>query len=634
MLIPLVYLNVAGMYGLPSFSKVNGYLQCALAFGILLINRTYFIKGYKGIIHRAPGMDALVSIGAGISFVYSICILIAGSEGPFFFESAGMIFTLITLGKALESNSKAHTMDAINALSEIIPDNVSVIRDKEELKVKHSALRKGDIVIARSGEGISVDGIVTKGEAVIDKAALTGESLPVEVKEGDSVISGSLVKSGYLQIEAEKVGSETTLSEIIETVKNAAIEKTPIERLADKVSGVFVPVILSLSLVTFVAWILISKDFPFSLKMAINVIVISCPCALGLATPTAIMAGTGNAAERGVVIKSSECLETARKVTSVVLDKTGTVTEGELKVTDVVAKEGIKKEELLLAAAVLESVSSHPYAKAIRECAVEFVSPKDIMEFSVSDFKQIMGKGLEGFISDTKYFCGNEKLFAENGVDYFAYEETISKLRKEGKTVLLFGDSEVKGIFAISDEIRKDSREAIDELKQRGLKIYLVSGDNKETTEAIARSAGISEVVSEVLPEKKHEIVEELMKRGECVAMVGDGINDAPALVKADIGISVGSGTGVAIDSADFVLMKNSLKDIPYIFSLSEKVMRIIKQNLFWAFFYNVIGIPIAAGVFIRPFGLEFNPILAAACMSISSLFVVLNALRLRKRIK
>lgn len=579
-------------------------------------------------------MDALVSIGAGISFIYSFCILIVGSKGPFFFESAGMIFTLITLGKALESNSKAHTMDAINALSKILPDTVSVIRDGEELKIKLSSLRKGDNVIVRAGEGISVDGDVIKGEAVIDKAALTGESLPLEVKEGDSVASGSIVRDGYIEVKAERVGSETTLSEIIETVKNAAIEKTPIERLADKVSGIFVPVILSLSLVTFITWLIISKDFPFSLKMAINVIVISCPCALGLATPTAIMAGTGNAAERGVVIRSSECLETARKVTSVVLDKTGTVTEGELKVTDVIAKEGIKKEELLLAAAVLESVSSHPYAKAIRECAVEYVSPKDIMEFSVSDFKQEMGMGLEGTISDTKYLCGNERLFSENGVDCSEYEETISNLRKQGKTVLLFGDSEVKGIFAISDSIRNDSKSAIEELKKQGLKIFLVSGDNKETTETIAKSVGISEVVSEVMPEKKHEFVEELMKNGECVAMVGDGINDAPALVRADIGISVGSGTGVAIDSADFVLLKNSLKDIPYIFSLSKKVMRIVKQNLFWAFFYNAIGIPIAAGVFIKPFGLEFNPMLAAGCMSISSLFVVLNALRLRKRIE
>lgn len=612
---------------------MSGYFQCILSLSILVINRSYFVKGYKGIVHRAPGMDALISIGAGISFIYSVYLLIAGSDGPFFFESAGMIFTLITLGKALEASSKAHTMDAINALSKLIPDSVNVIRDNEEISIKESALRKGDIVVVRAGEGIPVDGVIIYGEGSVDKSALTGESLPEEVTINTSVVSGSVLSDGFIKVEAVSVGKETTLSGIIEMVKNAATQKTPVERLADKISGVFVPIVLGLSLITLFVWLLFKADLSFALKMAINVVVISCPCALGLATPTAIMAGTGNAAGRGVLIRSAECLETAKNITTVVLDKTGTVTEGIVKVTDVFTKEGIKTEELLLAAAVLESSSSHPYAKAITEYAVRFVSPKDIMEYELSDTKMIQGRGLEGFIEGTRFLMGNQKLFKENGIETALFDEKIDSLSKEGKTVLLFGDNEVKGIFAVADEIRSDSKEAIEKLKQSGLNVLLLTGDNRETAYTIAKKVGIDDVISEVLPDEKHKIIEELISKGEHVAMVGDGINDAPALVKADIGIAIGNGTTIAIDSADFILMRNSLSDVSYIFTLSRKVLRIIKQNLFWAFFYNVIGIPIAAGVFYIPFNIGFNPMIAAGCMSISSLFVVGNALRLRRRI-
>lgn len=626
-----MYLNISEVTGLPYPARFSGLIQCALALAILIINRTYFVKGINGIIHRAPGMDALISIGAGVSFVYSVVLLIMGSEGPFFFESAGMIFTLITLGKALESRSRVHTMDAINRLSELLPENVNVIRDGEERTIGLSALSKEDIVIVRAGEGIPADGKVLSGNAAVDKSALTGESLPEDVKAGDEVVSGSIVLDGFITFSVQKTGKETVLSGIIEAVRKAALEKTPVERLADRISGVFVPIVVGLSLLTLFVWIILGYDFSFALKMAINVVVISCPCALGLATPTAIMAGTGNAASNGILIRSSECIETAKNVTTVVLDKTGTVTEGELVVSDVFAKEGVSETELLRTAAVLEAASSHPYAKAILAKAAELFNPRDIMDEPVEEYRNISGKGLTGSINGKPVFGGNEEFLRENGICIDSLSEKAMALKKEGKSVLFFAKESLLGIIAVSDGIRKDSASAVDKMKKSGLKVMLVTGDNENTAKAIAETLGIEDVVAGVLPNDKHRVVEELMNKGECVAMVGDGINDSPALVRADVGIAVGSGTTIAKDSADFIVLKHGISDVPFIFSLSKRVMRIVKQNLFWAFFYNIIGIPLAAGVLYVPFGIGFNPMMAAACMSVSSLFVVLNALRLRK---
>ena len=631
LLLPLVYLNMGEMLGLPVPGRISGYIQFVLAIGILVIGRSYFIKGFKSIIHRAPGMDALISIGAGVSFIYSTYLLIIGSKGPFFFESAGMIFTLITLGKALEANSKAHTMDAIKALSELMPEVVTVIRDGEERVIGFEALQKGDTVLIRAGEGISVDGTVIKGNASIDKSALTGESIPEEAYVGDKVVSGSVVLDGFIMVEAEKTGTETTLYGIIDMVKNAASQKIPIERLADRISGFFVPIVVGISILTLIIWLAVGKDFSFALNMAISVIVISCPCALGLATPTAVMAGTGNAARHGILIRSGECLETARNVDTVVLDKTGTVTEGELNVTDIVADAGTDDKKMLLLAAVLEAGSNHPYAKAIRSKALDMYEPADIMAYFAKDVISIQGQGICGKIDDKPFFCGNEKLLSENGIKTDSLEKEAARLRGEGKTVLFFSGDNLFGLFAIADMVKKDSKEAITLMKNRGLDVILLTGDNRVTAEAIGREIGIDSIISEVLPNDKHNKIEELMKEGKHVAMVGDGINDAAALVKADVGIAVGNGTRIAIDSADFILMKNSVKDVAYIFSLSKKVLRIIKQNLFWAFIYNLIGIPIAAGALYSSFGITLTPMIAAGCMSISSLFVVTNALRLRK---
>ncbi|MBO4680136.1 MAG: heavy metal translocating P-type ATPase [Lachnospiraceae bacterium] len=631
LLLPLVYLNMAGMLGLPYPAKISGYIQFVLSLAILIINRTYFVKGFKSIIHKAPGMDALISIGAGVSFIYSTYLLIIGSEGPFFFESAGMIFTLITLGKALEANSKAHTMDAIKALSDLMPEVVTVIRDNEERTIGFEALKKGDIVLIRAGEGISVDGTVIKGNGSIDKSALTGESIPEEAYVGDRVVSGSVLLDGYLMVEAEKTGTETTLYGIIEMVKNAASQKIPIERLADRISGFFVPIVVGISLLTLIIWLAVGKEFSFALNMAISVIVISCPCALGLATPTAVMAGTGNAARNGILIRSGECLETARNVDTVVLDKTGTITEGELNVTDIVTDGSTDEGKLLLMAAVLEAGSNHPYAKAIRSKALDIYEPSDIMAYFAKEVISIQGKGIMGNIDGKPYYCGNEKLLNENGVSTDSLAAEATRLRGEGKTVLFFSGDTYFGLFAIADMLKKDSKEAIALMKERGLDVILLTGDNRITAEAIGKEIGIDNIISEVLPNDKHNKVDELIKAGRHVAMVGDGINDAAALVKADVGIAVGNGTRIAIDSADFILMKNSVKDVAYIFSLSKKVLRIIKQNLFWAFIYNVIGIPIAAGALYSSFGITLTPMIAAGCMSISSLFVVTNALRLRK---
>lgn len=629
-LIPLIYLNMAEMLNLPYPRDISGYLQCILSLAILIINRIYFIRGYNSIVHKAAGMGALISIGAGVSFIYSVYLLITGSKGPFYFESAGMIFTMITLGKSLEANSKAHTMDAINELAALIPETVSVLIDGKEEKKESRFLLKGETVIIRAGECIPVDGKIIKGAASLDKSALTGESLPEDAKEGDFAVSGSKVLDGYLYIEAEKTGVETTLFSIIEMVKEAASKKTPVEKLADKISGFFVPVVLSISLVTFLVWFILEKDFEFALNMAISVVVVACPCALGLATPTAVMAGTGNAAGHGILIRSGECLETAKNVTTVVLDKTGTVTEGELSVEDIVFEKEENKE-LLLKVASLEATSGHPYAKAIVSKIGSEWDSSLYMNMPSEKVEYVSGQGMQGVVNGQKILCGNEKLLSAKASISEYLLTAASEYTSKGKTVLFFTDMSDFGFFVISDSVKKDSREAVEKLKNQGIKVVLLTGDNKETAEAIAKEVGIDEVYSEVLPQQKHGIIEKLMEKGEVVAMVGDGINDAPSLAKADVGIAVGSGTQIAMDSADYILMKDSLLDVSYALNLSKRVFRTIRQNLFWAFIYNCIGIALAAGVFFIPFGIKFTPIISALCMSLSSLFVVTNALRLRK---
>lgn len=578
-------------------------------------------------------MDALISIGAGVSFLYSLYLLISGSTGPFYFESAGMIFTLITLGKALESNSKESTMDAINALSKLMPDKALVERAGKEISVGIKEVKVGDIVVVKAGESICVDGTVIYGTASIDKSHLTGESLPEEIGIDGEAVSGSMVLSGYIKIKALKVLEETTLSKIIEMVKDTASKKTPIERIADKVSGYFVPIVLGISFVTLAVWLFWGRSFDFSLNMAISVVVISCPCALGLATPTAIMTGTGNAARNGILIKNPECLEIAKNITTVVFDKTGTITKGKYTVSLVEAEKKEDEEKMVLLAAALEATSNHPYAKAICDKAVEYFEASTVMDQKLTDLTMIPGRGLLGKVNGETVIVGNEKHILEKGISFKndAIIKKATSMYKEGKTVLYVATNYLLGFFVLEDALREDSKETIEKLKAQGKKVVLLSGDNKSTSEAIGKQVGIDKVISEVLPDEKIEVICKLQNEGEKVAMIGDGINDAAALIKADVGISVGNGTQIAIDSADFILMKESIVDVGYVFSLSKRVMKTIKQNLFWAFFYNVVGIPLAAGALVIPFGITLTPIIAAACMSVSSLFVVTNALRLRK---
>ncbi len=649
LLLPLVYFNMAGMMSWPHPADLSPYIQFVLAGGILIINRTFFKKGVMGVKNMAPGMDTLISLGAAAAFLYSTGLIIRNiivtksvlftsilnksndttPHSMYFFESAGMIFTLITLGKMLEANSKAHTMDAINALSDLTLGKITVIRDGEERTITSDAVRAKDIVYVREGERICADGTIIDGLGSVDKSALTGESVPEDVKAGDKVLSGSLCVSGFFKFNVEKAGEETTLYSIIRLVKEAAEKKAPIQQLADKISGYFVPVVTAISLITFIVWMVTGHGLFLALNFAISVLVISCPCALGLATPAAMMAGTGNAARHGILIRSSECLETAKDVDCVVLDKTGTLTAGVMTVTDVISTDEAHTEEYMIKASSLESGSKHPYAIAIRDYKEKNHSGEDL---NVSDVENVPGGGLKGKIGGKEYYIGNAKFVSENGISLDDDTlRTIDKLSAEGKTVLLLAGESLYLTIALMDVIKEDSYKALSEFEKEGLSVILATGDNKITAEAIAKDLPVDRIYSEILPDDKFKIVEELQKDGKKVAMIGDGINDAPALVKADVGIAIGRGSDIAIDSGDFILMKDSLKDAAYALSLSKRTMKIIKENLFWAFFYNMIGIPIAAGVLFIPFGLRLTPAIAAACMSLSSLFVVTNALRLRK---
>ena len=616
-----------------------GLLQMLLTAVIMVINQKFFVSGFRGIIHRAPNMDTLVALGAGAAFVYSTYALFAmtGAQEAgdqetvmmymhdFYFESAGMILTLITVGKLLEARSKGRTTDALRSLMELTPQTAVVIRDGQEMEVPVGQVKKGDIFAVRPGEKIPVDGVVTEGTSAVNEAALTGESIPVDKMPGDNVSAATVNQSGYLRCEATRVGEDTTLSQIIRMVSDAAATKAPAAKAADKVSGIFVPVVIVIALITFVVWMLAGQTVGYALARSISVLVISCPCALGLATPVAIMAGNGMGARNGILFKTAAALEETGKAAAVILDKTGTVTKGEPEVTDTIPADGITCEELMKLAYSLEAKSEHPLARAI----VSAAGAMGLRAADVEDFKALPGNGLTAKLDGCTLSGGNLR-FAESqfGVTE-AMKTTAAELASAGKTPLFFGrNSQPAGIIAVADVIKDDSAEAVRELQGMGIDVVMLTGDNQQTAEAVGKQAGINRVIADVLPDGKEKVVRDIQKTGR-VIMVGDGINDAPALTWADIGIAIGAGTDVAIDAADVVLVKSRLSDVPAAIRLSRAALRNIHQNLFWAFFYNVIGIPLAAGVWIPLLGWQLNPMFAAAAMSLSSFCVVTNALRL-----
>lgn len=641
-LVPLMYISMGHMWGWPFLSVFHGaengitfaLTQMLLTLPIMYVNRKYYITGFKTLFHGAPNMDSLIAIGSGAAFVYGIiaiyCIGYGLGHGDkefahsymmnLYFESAAMILALITLGKFLESRAKGKTSQAIEKLIDLSPKTAVVIRDGKEVTVGVDDVQIGEIVVVKAGQSVPLDGVIVEGNGAIDESAITGESIAVEKNVGDKVIGATINKSGYFKFKVEKVGEDTALSQIIYLVEEASASKAPIAKLADKVSGIFVPVVISIAVITIIVWLLLGKGVSFALSMGISVLVISCPCALGLATPTAIMVGTGKGAQYGILTKSAESLETAHQVDTVVLDKTGTITEGKPSVTDI-APVGISDKELLQIAASIEYLSEHPLAKAIVEKA-------DGLEFSdVADFEQIVGQGVKGNVDGKKVLAGNYKMMRENNIE--VSEDEI--FANDGKTSLYFAvDNKFVGIIAVADTIKETSRQAIEDMRNMGLDVIMLTGDNAVTANAIKNKLPLSSAVAEVLPSDKEEVVRKLQQSGHKVAMVGDGINDAPALTRADVGIAIGAGTDIAIESADIVLMKSDLQDVVTSIELSHSVIKNIKENLFWAFFYNALGIPIAAGVLYGIAGLKLNPMIAALAMSFSSVFVVSNALRLR----
>ena len=641
-LVPLFYLAMGHMMGLPVphwfFASKTGLwayagIQIALLIPILILNRAYFTVGFSRLFKGAPNMDTLVSLGAAAGIVYSLITLLAGVADyhmpEFYFESAGMILTLVTVGKFMEERSKGKTTGAISALLALAPDSAVVRRDGKEVTVGVEEIAVGDTVIVRQGGKIPVDGVVITGHGAVDESALTGESLPVEKAAGDTLASATICRSGYLEMEATRVGSDTTLSQIVKLMEEAASSKAPISRLADKISGIFVPTVITIAVVAALLWYFAGHmTLHFCLSIGIAVLVISCPCALGLATPVAIMVGTGKAAEQGILIKSAESLETLHKVDTVVLDKTGTVTEGRPRLTDMLCLGDTTEEDLLCVAASVETLSEHPLAHAITQAATE----RNIPLCPVTDFAAIPGGGVEAALDGKTIRAGNARLMADYGINVASLAGHAAALAENGKTPLYFAeDTELLGVIAVADVVKPDSAAAIAQLQKMGRRVVLLTGDNQRTADAIAAQLGIDQVIAQVLPADKAEKVAALRQEGRTVAMVGDGINDAPALATADVGIAIGAGTDVAIESADVVLMKSTLQDIPAAISLSAAVIRNIRQNLFWAFFYNSIGIPVAAGILYPAFQITLNPMIAAAAMSLSSVCVVSNALRLRR---
>ncbi len=641
----LMYFSMGHMmwgWPLPKFYNGNhvamGLTQLLLTVIIMVINQRFFISGFKGFIHRAPNMDTLVSLGAAAAFVYSTYALFAMTDAQvkgneelvmhymmeFYFESAAMILTLITAGKTLEARSKGKTTDALRSLIRLAPQTAMLIKDGKEVMVPIEQVQKGDIFAVRPGENIPVDGVVEEGSSAVNEAALTGESIPVDKNVGDSVSAATSNISGYIRCRATRVGEDTTLSQIIAMVSDAAATKAPIAKVADKVSGVFVPVVMAIAAVTTAVWLLLGREVGFALARGISVLVISCPCALGLATPVAIMVGNGVGAKNGILFKTAASLEETGRVQVVALDKTGTITKGEPRVTDILPGPGVAEDQLLGLAAALEAKSEHPLARAVMTKAEE----DDINVADVADFRILPGNGLKCTIGDKKLLGGSMSFISGLVSVPEDMMRQAERLADEGKTPLMFGlEDKLLGIIAVADVIKEDSTEAVKELRNMGIRVVMLTGDNKKTAEAIGRQAGVDEVIAGVLPDGKEAVIRGLMKQGK-VAMVGDGINDAPALTRADTGIAIGAGTDVAIDAADVVLMKSSIMDAAGAIRLSRATLRNIHENLFWAFFYNTIGIPVAAGALI-PLGITLNPMLGAAAMSLSSFCVVTNALRL-----
>lgn len=645
-LIVLMYFSMGTMmwnWPAPAFFENNhvamGLLQLILTGIVMVINQKFFVSGFRSLWHKAPNMDTLVALGSTAAFVYSTYALFAMTDAQvkgdmagvmtymheFYFESAAMILTLITVGKMLEARSKGRTTDALKSLMKLAPKTAVLIKDGEETTVSIEQVQQGDIFVVRPGENIPVDGIVLEGSSAVNEAALTGESIPVDKAEGDKVSAATLNQSGFIRCRATRVGEDTTLSQIIQMVSDAAATKAPIAKVADKVSGVFVPAVILISALTIAGWLLAGQTLGFALARGISVLVISCPCALGLATPVAIMVGNGMGAKNGIMFKTAVSLEEAGKMQIVALDKTGTITNGEPKVTDVLAADGFSEEELMQLAFSLEKKSEHPLAKAVLERAEELKLTAD----DVTEFQALPGNGLSARFGDARLCGGNLKFIEEQAQVPEAMREQAKTLAEEGKTPLFFShDGVLAGIIAVADVIKEDSPQAVKELQNMGIRVVMLTGDNERTARAIGAQAGVDEVIAGVLPDGKENVIRTLKAQGK-VAMVGDGINDAPALTRADIGIAIGAGTDIAIDAADVVLMKSRLSDVPAAIRLSRATLKNIHENLFWAFFYNVIGIPLAAGLWYPVFGWKLNPMFGAAAMSLSSVCVVTNALRL-----
>ena len=649
-LIVLMYISMGHMmwgWPLPSILEGNhvamGLIQMLLTIIIMVINQKFFISGFRGLLHKAPNMDTLVALGSGAAFVYSTYALFAMTDAQvrmdmdgvmhymheFYFESAAMILTLITVGKMLEAHSKGKTTDAIKSLMKLAPKTANIIRDGSELNVPVENVKKGDIFIVRPGENIPVDGIVVEGSSAVNEAALTGESIPVDKSAGDNVSAATLNQSGFLKCEASRVGEDTTLSQIIQMVSDAAATKAPIAKIADRVSGVFVPAVITIALITIAVWLIAGQSVGFALARGISVLVISCPCALGLATPVAIMVGNGMGAKNGMMFKTASSLEETGKIDIVALDKTGTITSGEPKVTDIICADGFGKNDLLENAYSIEMLSEHPLAKAVTGYVKD--NKRDIFnkKYNITEFQALAGNGLSGINGEDKITGGSLK-FMSNTVNVpKEMDKKAQELAEQGKTPLLFAKNDkLLGIIAVADVIKEESGQAVKELHDMGVRVVMLTGDNERTAKAIGRQAGVDEVIAGVLPDGKEAVIRKLKESGK-VAMVGDGINDAPALTRADIGIAIGAGTDIAIDAADIVIMKSRLTDVSAAIRLSRATLRNIHENLFWAFFYNIIGIPLAAGVWIPLFGWTLNPMFGAAAMSLSSFCVVTNALRL-----
>ena len=647
--IPLFYISMGHMMGwpLPGFflgmenSMIYALTLFLLALPVAIINNKYYRMGFKTLFHGSPNMDSLIALGSGASLAYGAYALykIAWGFGygdlamvnqfthDLYFEGAGTILTLITLGKFFEARAKGRTSDAINKLMNLAPKKATVIRNGVETVIPAEKVEKGDILIVKAGESVPVDGVLLEGTGSVDESAITGESIPVDKQAGDKVIGATINQSGYFKMRADKVGDETALSQIIKLVDEATSSKAPIAKLADKVAGIFVPIVIGIALLAMVVWLICGATFEFAMTIAVSVLVVSCPCALGLATPTAIMVGTGRGASNGILIKSAEALETAHSVNVVVMDKTGTITQGKPVVTDLVCHSGVTEDQLLQIAASLEKLSEHPLARAI----VAEAEKRNTHFLPVEQFEQIPGQGIRGSIEGLTCLAGNQKLLSAEGVHDQALKRLQDQIADQGKTPLFFASAgKLIGMVAVADVVKPSSKQAIADLQAMGIEVVMLTGDHKKTAEAIRKQVGVDRVVAEVLPQDKEQEVRKLQESGKKVAMVGDGINDAPALARADVGIAIGAGTDVAMESADIVLMRSDLLDVAGAIELSKATIRNIKENLFWAFFYNIIGIPIAAGCWYTAFNLKMNPMVAALAMSFSSVFVVSNALRLR----